>query len=286
MDEMIRTPSGQMPAYVAAPTAAGPWPGVVVIHDFAGMSRDLRNQADWLAGEGYLAAAPDLYYWGSPLRCLRTIMREIASGAGRTFDDIDSVRGWLSRHDQCTGKIGVIGFCMGGAYAVALAPGHGYSAASVNYGGCPKNAEQALAGACPIVGSYGGNDRTPMGAQRRTSARSRSDCARRGPRRQGLSRRRPRVHQQSRPRGRDPAADLPGEDLRDSLPRGIRAGRTPPHRRLFQRASQELNAAAATGERAATPPRAHGRPRLSNGRQETRQIWMICPRGRVSGPAR
>ena len=46
---------------------------------------------------------------------------------------------------------------------MALAPGHGFSAASVNYGGCPKNAAQALAGTCPIVGSYGGKDRSPMG---------------------------------------------------------------------------------------------------------------------------
>jgi carboxymethylenebutenolidase len=162
-DEMIRTPGGQMPAYVAVPPGAGPWPGVVVVHDWGGMSRDLRNQADWLASEGYLATAPELYYWGSRVRCLWTIMRDTAAGKGRTFDDIDSARAWLSDHDRCTGRIGVIGFCMGGAYAVALAPGHGYAAASVNYGGCPKDAERALAGACPIVGSYGGKDRSPLG---------------------------------------------------------------------------------------------------------------------------
>jgi carboxymethylenebutenolidase len=95
-DVMIATPNGQMPAYVATPAGSGPWPGVVVIHDFTGMSHDLRNQADWLAGEGFLTAAPDLYYWGSRLRCLWTIMREVTAGKGRTVADIDAAREWLS----------------------------------------------------------------------------------------------------------------------------------------------------------------------------------------------
>jgi carboxymethylenebutenolidase len=162
-DLTIETARGHMPAYCAVPETAPPWPGVVVVHDFTGMSRDLRAQADWLASKGFLAVAPDLYYWGSRLGCLRTIMRDLGARRGRSFDDIEAARSWLVSHDGCSGRVGVIGFCMGGGYALALAPNAGYAAASVNYGGCPSDAETYLSEACPIVGSYGGSDRSPLG---------------------------------------------------------------------------------------------------------------------------
>jgi carboxymethylenebutenolidase len=161
----IDTGRGSMPAYSATPTTTPPWPGVVVIHDFTGMSHDLRAQADWLASDGFISVAPDLYYWGSRLKCLRVIMRELGERQGRTFDDIEAARQWLANADGCSGRVGVIGFCMGGAYALALAPARDYSASSVNYGGCPSDAESWLASACPIVGSFGAADRSPLGAR-------------------------------------------------------------------------------------------------------------------------
>ena len=132
---------------------------MVVIHEAFGLNADTRAHADRLAALGYLALAPDLLDGKLWMRCIRSMFRQIAAGSGPAFEVLDACRGWLAERPDCTGKTGVIGFCMGGGFALMCAPRDEYSAAAVNYGVVPSDAESALAGSCPVVGSYGAGTR-------------------------------------------------------------------------------------------------------------------------------
>jgi carboxymethylenebutenolidase len=156
------------PAYLAEPVPVsdrpGPWPGVVVIHDAFGLGDDIREQADWLAAAGYVALVPDLYNGRSMVRCIRSTTAALMAQHGPVFTQIEAARTHLTGLPACTGTVGVIGYCFGGAFALLLAARPGYAAAAVNYGQLPRNLDEVLAGSCPMVASYGGKDTTLKGA--------------------------------------------------------------------------------------------------------------------------
>jgi carboxymethylenebutenolidase len=158
-DITFRAPHGEVPGYLAVPAkGAGPWPGVVVIHEAFGLNADIRGKADQMAAHGYVALAPDLFERRAWILCVRNAFTQIRAQSGAAFETLDAARSFLAGRADCTGHTGVIGFCMGGGFALLCATRDGFSAAAINYGEVPRNAEAALAGACPVVGSFGARD--------------------------------------------------------------------------------------------------------------------------------
>ncbi len=155
--------SAGLSGYLARPPGSGPWPGVVVLHEAFGADEVMRRATDRMAAMGYLAVLPDLFSQGRRLPCLVSTFRALAAGAGRAFTDVEATRQWLLANPECSGRVGVLGFCLGGGFALLLA-NRGFDVAAANYGTPPRDLPAALQGGCPVVASYGGRDRSLRGA--------------------------------------------------------------------------------------------------------------------------
>ena len=150
------------PGYTAVPDGAGPFPGVVVVHDAYGMTAELRRVCDHLAGQGYLVHAPSMYQRG---RCLRQVFRGLVHDEGPAFERLESERAALAVRPGCTGRVGIMGFCMGGRFALVAAGRGGFDAAAVNYGLLPEGRQdpaeldRMLSAPCQVVASFGARDK-------------------------------------------------------------------------------------------------------------------------------
>lgn len=157
----ITTPDGPIDALLGTPEDAGPWPGVVVIHDAIGYGPDNESISTRIAAAGYLAITPNLYSRGGRARCITRVFRELLTQRGRALDDILAARDHLLAHPQCTRTVGIVGFCMGGQFALIMGP-KGFAASAPFYGTpLPRRLDETLDASCPIVASFGRRD--PMG---------------------------------------------------------------------------------------------------------------------------
>jgi len=159
---------GVMDSFLAKPEGAGPFPGVIVIHEIFGLNDNIREITRQFAEQGYAALGVDLFSNRNRMVCMMQLIHGmlIRPLNNSMLADLKSSVAFLQKQlDVDANRIGTVGFCMGGAYALQLAiTNKGLKAASVFYGANPKPLE-AVAEACPIIGSYPDKDFTTKAAQ-------------------------------------------------------------------------------------------------------------------------
>ena len=155
VEERVETPgAGQaVPGFLARPAGDAPVPGVVILHDIWGANDFYRDLARRLAGEGFAALLPDLFTREGPLA---TPSREAAFARRERLDqtralgDIAGAIGWLRDHPATTGKVGTLGFCLGGTFVMLAAARDPLPDASVAFYGFPAAARGPRAPVRPL----------------------------------------------------------------------------------------------------------------------------------------
>jgi carboxymethylenebutenolidase len=140
----------------------------VVVHEIFGLNQNIRDTAERFAAAGYAALAVDLFSTANRVICMARIfhgmlIRPLTNGV---VGDLRAALDHLGTLPGVDGdRLGVIGFCMGGTYALQLAcVAESLRAASIFYGQNPRPLE-ALVRACPVVGSYPERDFTARAAR-------------------------------------------------------------------------------------------------------------------------
>jgi len=158
---------GEMESFLAKPAGVGPFPGIIVIHEIFGLNDNIRDISRQFAEQGYAALGVDLFSNRNRMICMLQIIHGmmIRPLNNSMLDDLKSSVAYLQKQSGVDAKrIGAVGFCMGGTYALQLAiTDKGMKAASIFYGMNPKPLE-AVAEACPIIGNYPDKDFTTKAA--------------------------------------------------------------------------------------------------------------------------
>jgi len=152
-------PSGSHPlqAYLARPDGDGPCPGLVLIHEAYGLNDDMRRIARKFAGEGYAALAVDLFAGRNRAVCMVRLFGGMFLNA-LNHSGIHDLRAALdhlaAQPFVDAARLGAVGFCMGGAFAVAWACTDQRLIVIAPFYGSANPPAEALARSCPVVGSW------------------------------------------------------------------------------------------------------------------------------------
>jgi carboxymethylenebutenolidase len=164
--DIAATSGGKYGAYLSLPPA-GKGPGIVLFQEIFGVNRHIRAVADQYALDGFVVLAPDLFWREAPRVELgyegadRDRALQLMKGADPKLlaEDIKTSVAALRARPELAGKVGAIGYCMGGRLAYLAAATAGVDAAVCYYGGgIQDQLDRATSIKCPIQFHYGAKD--------------------------------------------------------------------------------------------------------------------------------
>lgn len=173
--QQITFPSGAqtLAGYLARPETPGPHPALVVIHEVYGLNENIKQIARRYAGEGYAALAVDLFAGRNRTVCMFRFFGGLllnSTGHGG-IRDLRAALDWLTAQpDIDPARIGAVGYCMGGSFAVAWACADDRLRAIAPYYGMNPRPLEAVRRACPVVGSFPSEDFTAASARQLEAA--------------------------------------------------------------------------------------------------------------------
>ncbi|HCK65145.1 MAG TPA: dienelactone hydrolase [Anaerolineae bacterium] len=147
-------------AYVTRPQGDGPFPTVIMIHEFYGVNERLISKAGLLAEEGYLVIVPDTFRGSTTAWIPRAIYQVINTKQEDVNADLDSVYAWLeSQPDVDINRVGIVGFCYGGRVSLLYSLHNPNMAATVIFYGSSETDPEVLKNLSgPVLGIFGGAD--------------------------------------------------------------------------------------------------------------------------------
>jgi carboxymethylenebutenolidase len=157
--QVVSYPFGteQRPGYLALPTGEPPFAGIVVIHEIAGLNENIADTARRLFDLGYAALAVDLFAGRNRIVCLARFYSSLIANRlnSRSVRELKAALAYLAGRPEVDGaRLGALGFCLGGNYALAWACTDNRLQAIAAFYAVNPSPLSAIARACPVVGSY------------------------------------------------------------------------------------------------------------------------------------
>ena len=166
--------------YLAMPDGAGPLPGVVVIHEADGLNDHIKDVTRRLAGAGYAALGADLFTGRNRAVCMARYMAGMLTGSVNRLG-VDDLKASLTHLAKLPAvdpqRLGAIGFCMGGGFAIAWACTDSRLKAIAPFYGVNPRPLEVMKQSCPVVGSYPERDFTARAGRALDGALARNGVA-------------------------------------------------------------------------------------------------------------